>query len=61
MGYDIIALRTLVDRNVLKGIGSKIGIGKESDIFDAITPKNDRVVIKFHRLGRISFRQVLRK
>jgi len=61
MGYDIIALRTLVDRNVIEGIGSKIGIGKESDIFDAVTPKNDRVVIKFHRLGRISFRQVLRK
>ncbi len=36
-------------------------MGKEADVFDALNPKGERIAVKFHRLGRISFRQTLRK
>ncbi len=36
-------------------------MGKEADVFDALDPKGVRVAVKFHRLGRISFRQTRRK
>lgn len=60
-GLDAIALKTLADRNVISGIGRPIGIGKESDVFEAITQNEEMRAIKFFRIGRISFRQVRRK
>jgi len=35
MGYDFLAIRTLVARGLISGIGRQIGVGKESDIFEA--------------------------
>ncbi len=35
-------------------------MGKEADVYDALTPENNRIAIKFHRLGRTSFRQTRR-
>lgn len=35
LGYDILALKTLLSRNVISAVGSQIGVGKESDIFEA--------------------------
>ena len=35
MGYDILALRTLLSRKVIASVGRRIGVGKESDIFEA--------------------------
>ncbi len=29
--------------------------------YDALNPKGERIAVKFHRLGRISFRQTIRK
>lgn len=58
LGYDILALHTLLGRGVLVSVGSQIGIGKESDIFEAQTENGDEIVIKIHRLGRTSFRAV---
>jgi len=37
-----------------------IGVGKESDVYEALTPEKETVVIKLHRLGRTSFRQTRR-
>ena len=47
-------------RNVIKKVGLKIGMGKESDIYICSTEDEDRpkVIIKFARLGRTSFRTV---
>ncbi len=59
-GHDSLALNTLVRTNVIEAIGMPIGVGKESDVYEALTPEKRRVVIKFHRLGRISFRQTRR-
>jgi len=39
-------------------VGNQIGIGKESDIFVVADDTGTQRVLKIHRLGRISFRQV---
>lgn len=59
-GYDCLALNTLVKRNVLEAIGMPIGVGKESDIYEGLTPNGERVAVKIHRLGSISFRNVIK-
>lgn len=58
LGYDILALRSFLSRGTITSVGSQIGIGKESDIFEAQTESGEEVVIKIHRLGRTSFRSV---
>lgn len=58
LGYDILALRTLLTRGTIVSVGSQIGVGKESDIFEALNEDGEEVVLKIHRLGRTSFRAV---
>ena len=41
MGYDFLALRTMLARDALEGIGTKIGVGKESDIYVAYNEEGD--------------------
>ena len=60
-GYDLLALNALAKADILKSLGRSIGVGKESDILDAITDEDERVALKFHRLGRTSFRETRRK
>jgi len=60
-GYDCLAINALVKADVLEAFGKPLGVGKESDVYDALTPKQRKVAVKFHRLGRISFRQTKRK
>ncbi|KAL0485503.1 RIO kinase [Acrasis kona] len=57
-GYDYLALKTFMKRGHLSGVGRQIGVGKESDIYCACNEEGDEIVIKFHRLGRTSFRTV---
>jgi RIO kinase 2 len=60
-GYDCLAINALVKAGVLEAFGKPLGVGKEADVFDALNPKGGRIAVKFHRLGRISFRQTMRK
>ncbi|CAM9430696.1 unnamed protein product [Scytosiphon promiscuus] len=60
-GYDILALNVLQARGHICAVGSKIGMGKEADIYMAQTPDGDQVVLKLHRLGRTSFKAVKNK
>jgi RIO kinase 2 len=60
-GYDILALHTFIRRGHLRGIGSMIGTGKESDIYLCQDNEGNEVVIKLARLGRTSFRAVKSK
>jgi RIO kinase 2 len=60
-GYDCLAINAFVKAGVLEAFGKPLGVGKEADVFDALDPKGVRVAVKFHRLGRISFRQTRRK
>lgn len=56
--YDLLALADLVDRDFIKCIGGKIGVGKESVIYEALG--ENPLAIKFHRQGRTSFKHVRR-
>lgn len=58
LGYDLLALHALLARKTVVAVGSQIGVGKESDIFEAQDEEGNEVVIKIHRLGRTSFRTV---
>lgn len=60
-GYDCLAINALVKANVLEAFGKPLGVGKEADVYDALTPGGQQVAVKFHRLGRTSFRQTRRK
>ncbi|UCH57634.1 MAG: serine/threonine protein kinase [Candidatus Bathyarchaeota archaeon] len=60
-GYDILALNALAKGGNLNSLGRSLGVGKEADIYDAITDDGVRVAVKFHRLGRISFRETRKK
>ncbi len=59
-GYDCLALNALVKRNVLEALGPPLGRGKESDVYSAKGRNGADIALKFHRLGRISFRQTRR-
>jgi RIO kinase 2 len=65
-GYDALALNTFVKRKTISAIGDEVGVGKESVIYEAIRQPELAigglipVVIKFHREGRTSFKQVKR-
>jgi RIO kinase 2 len=61
VGYDCLAINALVRSGVLEAFGKSLGVGKEADVYDALNPKGERIAVKFHRLGRISFRQTVRK
>uniref|UniRef100_M4BXJ4 Serine/threonine-protein kinase RIO2 n=1 Tax=Hyaloperonospora arabidopsidis (strain Emoy2) TaxID=559515 RepID=M4BXJ4_HYAAE len=60
-GYDFLALRVFLQRGHITGLGRQIGVGKESDIYLATQEDGTEVAIKFHRLGRTSFRAVKSK
>jgi RIO kinase 2 len=60
-GYDCLAINTLVKAGIIESFGQILGIGKEADVYDALSSEGKRIAIKFHRLGRISFRQTRRK
>lgn len=60
-GYDFLALRVFLERGHITGLGRQIGVGKESDIYLATQEDGTEVAIKFHRLGRTSFRAVKSK
>ncbi len=60
-GYDCLAINALVKSNIIEAFGKSLGVGKEADVYDALAPDKKQVAVKFHRLGRISFRQTQRK
>ena len=55
-GLDALALHSLVRRGLISGMGRSIGMGKESDVYEVISDAGEKAVIKFYRIGRISFR-----
>jgi RIO kinase 2 len=61
VGYDCLAINALVKAGVIDSFGQSLGVGKEADVYDALSSTGKRIAVKFHRLGRISFRQTRRK
>ncbi|OAX42389.1 RIO1-domain-containing protein [Rhizopogon vinicolor AM-OR11-026] len=54
-GYDYLAMRALSKRDSMYSVGNQIGVGKEADA------EGNEMVLKLHRLGRISFRAIKEK
>ena len=52
-GYDTLALTTLTRKGTISALGTLIGEGKESVVYDALGL--GPVAIKFHRVGQRSF------
>lgn len=52
-GYDTLALATLTRKGTISALGTLIGEGKESVVYDALGL--GPVAIKFHRVGQRSF------
>ncbi|XP_052200255.1 serine/threonine-protein kinase rio2 [Diospyros lotus] len=61
LGYDFLAIKTLLNRGVVSAVGRQIGVGKESDIFEVANEDGTIFAMKLHRLGRTSFRAVKSK
>ncbi|KAI1377727.1 RIO1-domain-containing protein [Hypoxylon crocopeplum] len=57
-GLDYLALHTYASRKQVYSVGNRIGVGKESDILVVADEAGAQLVLKVHRLGRISFRTV---
>ncbi|CAE6449503.1 unnamed protein product [Rhizoctonia solani] len=60
-GYDYLALRAFSKRDTIHAVGNQVGVGKESDIYVASDTDGNQMVLKIHRLGRVSFRAVKEK
>ncbi|KAI0080117.1 RIO1-domain-containing protein [Panus rudis PR-1116 ss-1] len=60
-GYDYLAMRALSKRDSMYSVGNQIGVGKESDIYVVADAEGKEMVLKLHRLGRISFRAIKSK
>ncbi|KIV99571.1 uncharacterized protein PV09_08749 [Verruconis gallopava] len=57
-GLDYLALHAHLKAGTIFSIGNQIGVGKESDIYVVASSSGRRMVLKIHRLGRVSFRTV---
>ncbi|MCP1663297.1 MAG: serine/threonine protein phosphatase [Methanocalculus sp. MSAO_Arc1] len=55
-GLDTLALHTLSSRGSVSALGSLIGVGKESVVYEALGL--GVIVLKFHRIGQQSFQSV---
>ncbi|KAF9650483.1 RIO1-domain-containing protein [Thelephora ganbajun] len=60
-GYDYLAMRALSKRGTMHSVGNQIGVGKESDIYIVADSEANEMVLKLHRLGRVSFRAIKEK
>ncbi len=58
-GYDALALHTFAQRETLEGVGAPLGVGKESDVYEAQSYKP--LALKFHREGYTNFREVMKE
>ena len=55
-GYDALALRTFAERETIDGVGAPLGVGKESDVYEARSFRP--LALKYHREGYTNFREV---
>lgn len=58
VGYDYLALSVFKKLGVVERVETKVGVGKESDIFLCRNSEGKLVVLKLARLGRTCFRTV---
>lgn len=61
VAYDSLALKALAERGSVAALGSKIEVGKESDVYECRGEDDRELVAKIHREGYTSFREVDRQ
>lgn len=58
-GYDALAIRAFAQKGIIKAISqTQIGVGKEADVYVGITSNDEKVAVKFNRIGRTSFTRI---
>ncbi|WP_297437549.1 serine/threonine-protein kinase RIO2 [Thermococcus sp.] len=51
-GYDTLAIRALAKKGVVEAISTaQVGVGKDADVYVGITPSQEKVAVKFNRIG----------
>ena len=55
-GYDALALHSLSSKGTISALGTIIGVGKESEVYEALG--FGPVVLKMHRVGQRSFHTI---
>jgi len=58
LGYDVLGLHTLVQKEKIDQLGPLIGKGKESDVYGCMDSKKNIFALKIYRIGRTSFKNV---
>jgi RIO kinase 2 len=58
IGYDILALHTLVEKNIISQLGPLLGKGKESDVYSCMDDDENIFALKIYRMGRTSFKNI---
>uniref|UniRef100_A9A8T7 non-specific serine/threonine protein kinase n=1 Tax=Methanococcus maripaludis (strain C6 / ATCC BAA-1332) TaxID=444158 RepID=A9A8T7_METM6 len=54
-GYDALAMKAFIKKELIAGIGGKVGVGKEGDVYHVMLTNHREAVMKFHQLGRTCF------
>ncbi len=60
-GLDILAVKILYINKILNKLGTVIGEGKESIVYRGYDFNNDLIAIKFHRIGKNSYKKIRRR
>jgi len=60
IAYDLLALHTLVEKNIISQLGPLIGKGKESDVYSSMDDNENIYALKIYRMGRTSFKSIKR-
>jgi len=60
IAYDLLALHTLVEKNIVSQLGPLIGKGKESDVYSCMDDNENIYALKIYRMGRTSFKSIKR-
>ena len=58
IGYDILALHALVEKEIIGQLGPLIGKGKESDVYGCMDDNGNIFALKIYRIGRTSFKSI---
>jgi len=58
IAYDLLALHTLVEKNIISQLGPILGKGKESDVYSCMDDDENIYALKIFRIGRTSFKNI---
>ncbi len=60
VGLDLLAVYSLSRKDAIAFLGTRIGTGKESEIYVAKDSSGRLLAVKFYKIGRVSFQKVKR-